>query len=162
MLPLLLILSAVPEKAAPVKADAGIELAPPTPREMATLFFLAGDLKRAIDAAMRCVQLEGRKKCEPVYRALVEYEALIPKNDQLTIAEAKSYLEWDRLVSPKEPGKLTRPVLERYVTAPLEAARIALQAGEKAQAKAAVERVLQVDPKNAEAKALLKQVEAAK
>ncbi len=150
MLPLLFILAA-----APAKPDAGVDPGPQTPREMAQLFFLAGDLKRAIDAASRCIQLEGRKKCEPMYRALVEYEALIHKNDQLTPAEAKAYLEWDRLVSPKEPGKLTKPVVARYVTQPLEAARIAYQAGDKKGAKAAVERVLQIDPKNGEAKALL-------
>lgn len=131
----------------------------PTPREMAQLFFLAGDLKRAIDAGRRCVQLEGRKKCEGYYRALVEYEALIPRNDQLTPAEAKAYLEWDRFISPKEPGKLTRPVLRRYVEEPLIAAHQAAAAGEKGKAKEIAQRVLAVDPKNAEAKQLLAEVQ---
>ena len=152
MLPLLILL------AAPVAppADAGVA---PTPREMAQLFFLAGDLRRAVDAGRRCVQLEGKKKCGEFYRALVEYEALIHKNEQLTLPEAKSYLAWDRLISPVEPGKLTKGVRRRWVDEPLEAARIALGAGEKKSAKAAVERVLQVDPKNEGAKELLKELQ---
>jgi hypothetical protein len=140
----LLLLIAVP--------DAG---SAPTPREMAQLFFLAGDLRRAVDAGRRCVQLEGKKKCEPFYRALVEYEALIHKNDELTPEEARAYLEWDRLVSPQQPGKLTKPVIARYVEGPLEAGRQALSNGDHAAAKQAAERVLKVDPKNAEAKKLL-------
>ncbi|MBK7863988.1 MAG: hypothetical protein IPJ65_36360 [Archangiaceae bacterium] len=140
---------------APGLADAGPA---PTPRELAQLFFLAGDLRRAVDAGRRCMQLEGRKKCEPFYRALVEYQALIPKNDQLTLAEAKAYLEWDRFVSPQQPGKLTEPVLSRYVEEPLSTARAAWQGGDEKSARKLAERVLEVDPKNADAKALLKQL----
>jgi hypothetical protein len=132
-------------------SDAG---AAPTPRELAQLYFLAGDLRRAVDAGRRCLQLEGKKGCEPFYRALVEYQALILKNEQLTLAEAKSYLEWDRLISPKQPGKLTIPVLQRYVEDPLVAARAALDAGDAKKAKALAQRALEVDPTNAEAKAL--------
>ncbi|MBL8955114.1 MAG: hypothetical protein JNK82_30335 [Myxococcaceae bacterium] len=150
---LVIMVSAAPAPAAGAP-DAGAEAKPPTAREMAQLFFLAGDLKRAIDAAIRCIQTDGRKKCEPFYRALVEYEALIHKNDQLTLPEAKSYLEWDRTISPDKPGKLTEPVIERYVKGPLEAARAAWQRGEREAALAAVERVQKVDPKNADAKQL--------
>lgn len=152
MLTLLILLAAPPGPA----ADAGVA---PTPREMAQLFFLAGDLRRAVDAGRRCLQIEGKKKCEPFYRALVEYEALIHKNEELTLAEAKSYLEWDRLISPKEPGKLTKPVLRRYIEEPLASARIAMQAGDKKNAKAAVERVLQIDPKHGDAKRLLEELQ---
>jgi tetratricopeptide (TPR) repeat protein len=146
LLPLLILLAGAPDAA---KAPA------PTPREMAQLFFLAGDLSRAIDAGRNCLKSE-KKKCEAFYRALVEYEALIRRNEQLTPAEVKSYLEWDRLISPKEPGKLTKPVIQRYIEEPIAAARIALQAGDKAAAKRAAERVLQMDPKNADAKEVLK------
>jgi hypothetical protein len=149
MLTLLLLLASPAPTPAP---DAGVG---PTPREMAQLFFLAGDLRRAVDQGRRCMQVEGQKKCEPFYRALVEYEALIRKNDQLTPDEARAYLEWDRFISPKERGKLTQPVLARYVEQPLEAGRQALASGDKALAKAAAERVLKVDPKNADAKKLL-------
>jgi hypothetical protein len=152
MLPLLILLAGAPAPAPVPDADGGFG---PTPREMAQLFFLAGDLRRAVEAGRRCVQLEKKKKCEPFYRALVEYEALISRNEELTLAEAKSYLEWDRLISPKEPGKLTKPVMRRYIEDPLAGARVAIQAGDTKSAKAAAERVLQVDPKNADAKALL-------
>jgi hypothetical protein len=128
----------------------------PTPRELAQLYFLAGDLRRAVDAGRQCVQREGKKKCEALYRALVEYEALIPRNEELTPAEAKSYLEWDRVISPNEPGKLTRPVFARYVEEPLAAARAAAGTGDAKKAKALAERVLQVDPQNADAKRLAK------
>lgn len=147
MLTLLVLLAGAP--------DAGKLPPAPTPREMAQLYFLAGDLSRAIDAGRNCLKVE-KKKCEAMYRALVEYQALIPRNDQLTPAEVKSYLEWDRLISPKEPGKLTKPVIQRYIEEPIAAARIALQAGDKAAAKTAAERVLQMDPKNADAKEVLK------
>jgi len=126
----------------------------PSPRELAQLFFLAGDLHRAVEVARKCLEVE-KKKCEPFYRALVEYQALIPRNEELTPAEAKAYLEWDHLISPKEPGKLTVPVLKRYVEAPLEAAKRAQAAGDTNAVKQIAERVLQIDPKNAEAKELL-------
>ena len=147
MLPLLLLL------AAPPPPDAGPPA--PTPREMAQLFFMAGDLRRAVDAGRRCIQVEGKKKCEAFYRALVEYEALIPKNEQLTLDEAKNYLAWDRLISPQEPGKLTRGVIQRWIDDPLAGASAALQVGDKKSAKQAAERVLKVDPKNEQAKKLL-------
>lgn len=155
MLPLLILLAAPAQPLGP-PPDAGVA---PTAREMAQLFFLAGDLRRAVDSAKRCIQVEGRKKCEPLYRALVEYEALIRKNEELTPAEAKSYLEWDRFISPKEPGKLTRPVLRRWVEEPLQSARIVMQAGDKKAAKTAIEKVLQIDPKNGDAKRLLEEVQ---
>jgi hypothetical protein len=129
--------------------------AAPSPREMAQLFFLAGDLRRAIDAGRRCVELEGKKKCDPFYRALVEYQALVPKNDRLTLAEAKAYLEWDHEISPKAEGKLTTPVRQRYVTEPLEAAQRALEQGERVKAQLIVKGVLEVDPANPAAKKFL-------
>jgi hypothetical protein len=128
--------------------------AAPSPREMAQLFFLAGDLRRAIDAGRRCLELEGKKKCEPFYRALVEYQALVPKNDHLTHAEARAYLEWDRAISPKAEGKLTAPVRQRYVTAPLEVAQRALEQGERDKAQVIVKGVLEVEPTNADARKL--------
>jgi hypothetical protein len=131
----------------------------PSPREMAQLFFLAGDLRRAVDVARRCVELEGKKKCGDFYRALVEYEALIPRNDHLTPAEAKAYLEWDHTVSPAVEGKLTAPVRQRYVTDPLERAHRAAEAGDPAKALVIVKVVLEIDPKNADAQKLLAQLQ---
>ena len=128
----------------------------PSPREMAQLFFLAGDLRRAVDAGRRCVELEGKKKCGDFYRALVEYQALIPRNTELTPAEAKAYLEWDHAISPGAEGKLTASVRQRYVTDPLEHAKRAKDEGDLARAKALAKAVLDVEPKNAEAVALLR------
>lgn len=126
----------------------------PSPREMAQLFFLAGDLRRAVDAGRRCVELEGKKKCGDFYRALVEYQALIPRNTELNPAEAKAYLEWDHAISPSAEGKLTAPVRQRYVTEPLERAQDARDAGDLAKALDLVKAVLEVDPKNVAAKQL--------
>jgi hypothetical protein len=127
----------------------------PSPREMAQLFFLAGDLRRAVDAGRRCVELEGHKRCQAFYRALVEYQALIPDNEHLSRAQAKAYLEWDHAISPAREGKLTEPVRRRYVTDPLDAAKRATDAGEREKAKAIVKAVLEVEPKNADALTLL-------
>jgi hypothetical protein len=132
----------------------------PSPRELAQLFFLAGDLRRAVELGKRCVELEGKPKCMTFYRALVEYESLILRNEHLTHAEAKAYLEADHLVSPQREGKLTVPVRERYVTAPLAAAQRALDAGDHAKALALVNAVLEVDPANGTAKNLLKLLDA--
>lgn len=143
MLALVLTLAAAP--------DAG--MGAPSAREMAQLYFLAGDLRRAVDVGRRCLKAEG-KKCDAFYRALVEYEALIARNDKLTEAEARAYLEWDRLVSPKARGKLTEPVWHHWVVSPLEGAGRARSAGDLKAAGELVDAVLRVDPKNPDAKAL--------
>jgi hypothetical protein len=134
--------------------------AAPSPREMAQLFFLAGDLRRAVDAGRRCIEVEGKKKCEGLYRALVEYQALVPRNDHLSHAEAKAYLEWDHEISPKAAGKLTAPVRQRYVTGPLEAAQRAFDQGDRDKAQVIVKAVLEVEPGNADAKKLLQSLGA--
>jgi hypothetical protein len=132
--------------------DAGVV---PTPREMAQLYFIAGDLRRAVDFGRRCVQLD-KKKCELFYRALVEYQALIPKNDRLSRAEARQYLEWDHLVSPERLGALSVDVNRKFITDPMDAANAALVAGDCARAEALAKTVLEVSPKHLEAQRLSK------
>jgi hypothetical protein len=132
----------------------------PSPRELAQLFFLAGDLRRAVELGKRCVELEGKPRCMPFYRALVDYESLILRNEHLSRAEAKAYLEYDHLISPQQEGKLTAPVRQRYVTDPLAAAQRALDSGERDKALALVNAVLEVEPANGSAKTLRAQLDA--
>ena len=129
----------------------------PSPRELTTLFFLSGDVRRASDFAQMCVRSEG-KKCRSLLVAVAEYTALVPSRDTLTRAQAKSYLQWDREVSPKQRGKLTDAVYRRYVEQPLEQAQIATRAGELSTAQDLAAQVLEVDPSNDAAKQLMTQL----
>ena len=145
---LALVLSAPPAKAP----------APPA-GETAKLFFLAGDVAKAVDWAQRGLKSDAAK-CKPMLKALAEYGALANHTDDFTPEQAKAFLEWDRRISPGTPGKLTVPVIHHFVTAPLEKARADLKAGEPAAARALVLGVLKVDPKNADALALEQQLSA--
>lgn len=135
---------------------------PPAPPagETAKLFFLAGDLAKAVDWAERGLKTEPLK-CKPMLRALAEYGALANHTDDFTPEQAKAFLEWDRQIAPGTPGKLTVPVINHFVAVPLDKARAALKAGDPAAARALVAGALTVDPKNAAALALSRQLSAA-
>ena len=126
--------------------------APPA-SDMAILYFMAGDMRRAVDTARAGLKTDAAK-CKPLYPMLVEYEFLVPKRDELTVEEAKSFIAWDRKISPKASGKLTAVVVRKYVETPLHYARTANEGGDVAKAKKLLADVLTVDPANADALAL--------
>ncbi|MBS1149730.1 MAG: hypothetical protein H6Q89_1428 [Myxococcaceae bacterium] len=140
----LLLLCAAPEGEKPTGPPAS---------DMAILYFLAGDLRRAVDVARAGLKTDA-VKCKPLFPMLVEYEFLLPKRETLTVEEAKAFLEWDRKISPKAQGKLTGVVYRKYVETPLHYARTANQGGELEKAKKLLGEVLIVDPKNEDALAL--------
>jgi hypothetical protein len=129
------------------------ERASPPASDMAILYFLAGDLRRAVETARSGMKTDA-VRCKALYPLLVEYEFLIPKRDALTVDEAKSFLEWDRKISPKAQGKLTTGVYRQYVETPIIHARTAHLGGDAARAKQMVADVLKIDPKNPDALAL--------
>jgi hypothetical protein len=130
----------------------------PTPSELAKLYFLAGDLDMAANTCRMGLKVEP-KKCGPMLKALAEYGYLASKRDTLTQAEVKSFLAWDHILSPGTPSKLTEPVIKRAVTQPLALAHARAQAGDRSGARKFLEAVLEVDPKNAEALGLMKDVQ---
>ena len=141
----LLLLCAAPDVAPPPKA--------PPASDMAILYFMAGDMRRAVDTARAGLKTDA-VRCKPLYPMLVEYEFLVPKRDELTVEEARSFIAWDRKISPKASGKLTAVVFRKYVETPLHYARTANEGGDLAKAKQLLADVLTVDPANAEALAL--------
>lgn len=145
---LALVLAAPPKK-----------LPAPPPGETAKLYFLAGDVAKAVDWARRGVRTDAAK-CKPMLEALAEYGALANHTDDFTPEQARAFLEWDRKISPGTPGKLTVPVINHFIVVPLERARADLQAGELAEARERLALVLAVDPKNAAALALEEQLSA--
>jgi hypothetical protein len=126
----------------------------PPASEMAKLYFLAGDLRKAIETARAGTKSPDAARCKALYPMLVEYEFALSRAESLTPAEAKAFLDWDRKISPGTPGKLTAAVVRRYVDAPLQLARTAEQGGELAKARRLVVGVLQVDATNTDALAL--------
>jgi hypothetical protein len=71
--------------------------------------------------------------------------------EELTLAEARAFLEYDRKISPGTPGKLTAPVQRKYVEAPLNSAGVARGGGDLVRARKLVAEVLAVDPQNPDA-----------
>jgi hypothetical protein len=145
MLALLMILAAAPDPAAAKKG--------PPPSELARLYFLAGDLRRAVESAgmgRQDPKKPDAAACKTLYPLLVEYEFLVPRRDTLKPEEAKSLLELDREISPKQMGNLTKEVLKHYVEIPLQLARNA--GSENApRARKLLAQVLAVDPANPDA-----------
>ena len=127
---------------------------PSLPASSARLSFLAGDLSTAVEWARRGVATEP-EVCKPMLKALAEYAFLANHSDELTPEQARDFIKWDRVISPTVPGKLTQPVIARFVTGPLARAR-EMASSNAAQTKVLIERVLAVDPENAEALKLRK------
>lgn len=125
----------------------------PTAIETARLYFLAGDLSTAREWGKRGLKKEG-KVCKPFLKDLAEYAFLAGKFEELTLDEARQVLALDRRLSPKEPGRLTKPVQERFVRGPMKRAEAWASQGAALEAVRFVDDVLKVDPGNVEAKAL--------
>jgi hypothetical protein len=125
----------------------------PTAVESARLYFLAGDLSTAREWAQRGLKKEA-KVCKPLLKDLAEYAFLMGKSGELTIDEARQVLVLDKRISPKEPGKLTKKVSERFVVGPMKRAEAWAAQGAAGDAVRFVDDALAVDPSNAEAKAL--------
>jgi hypothetical protein len=138
--------------------DAGMKPPPPGPgptaAETAKLYFLAGDIQKAQEWVQRGLKREP-KTCGPLNRLIAEYAFLVNHIDEFTPEQAKTFLEFDKKISPTVRGKLTEKAYQKYVAHPLEMARSRSE-GDAAGARALLEQVLIVEPTNADAKALLK------
>ncbi len=145
-----------PAGAAPMGLPPSKKVVPPA-GETAKLFFLAGDVAKAVEWAQRGLKTDP-KRCKPMLKALAEYGFLAGKRDDFTPEQARAFLEWDRAISPGVPGKITEPVIARFVTVPLSNARAMALAGQRERARTAVLAVLAVDPKHAQALALEKEL----
>lgn len=137
-----------------------VSQAPPAPpvkappfAETAKLFFLAGDLAKAQDWARQGLKREPRA-CRPLLTALAEYAYLVGRADELDPSQARQLLDLDRAISPGTPGRLTQPVLERFVLRPLQLATQHAKSGHDDSAQAIARQVLTVAPANLEAQAL--------
>jgi hypothetical protein len=122
--------------------------------QVALIAFQEGNLSKAIAAAKQCQKPEP-KLCKAMYRWLVEYAPLARRGDELTPDETKTLLQLDKLISPAKPSILSAPVIKRAVVDPLELAKKLALGGERAQAQAIAQQILQVSPEEPEAKALL-------
>jgi hypothetical protein len=154
MLALLLTLSLAQ---VPPPQAAALPTIAPTAIETARLYFIAGELRGSREWCERGLKRES-KACKPFLRTLAEYQFLIAKFDELTLAEARQVIELDRVLSPKEPARLTKPIIERFVTGPMNRAKAWASQGAAGEAVKFVDDALTVDPKNAEAKGLRAQL----
>ncbi|MBX7113941.1 MAG: hypothetical protein K1X64_06350 [Myxococcaceae bacterium] len=139
-------------------SDAGV--APPTdrdPPDLARVYFRMGDVARAITVVRSCAKTHP-KQCKKLKMALVEYQALATRFSPLTQSDVKALLAWDAQISPGEPSRMTKPVLERWVVVPLREAGLANAASNPRRALELVEAVLDEQPGNAEAQAMLQQL----
>ncbi len=157
---LLLLLTTAAPRTAPTEAELKELKKGPPPSELAKLYFLAGDLRKATETARQGAKIDP-ERCKAIYPMLVEYEFLLPRADRLTPTEAKAFFEWDRKISPGTPGKLTAPVFRRYVETPLQLAHTAAQGDDLPRAKNLLAQVLEVDPGNANALALKASLDSA-
>lgn len=137
-----------PKQAAKPKVDSG-----PTAYDTAKLFFLAGDLSSAQEWVLRGLKREP-KTCGPLNKLLAEYNFLANHVDEFTPEQARDFLELDRKISPTVRGKVTERAWTRFVAKPLALAQEQAK-GDVPQALQLVKQVLFVDPKNAEAVALM-------
>lgn len=148
------LLSLLLTQAPPMPPMPGKQLAP-TAYETAQLYFISGDLPASREWAKRGEKREAAK-CKPFLKTLAEYAYLMGKYEELTVDEAKQVLALDAKLSPKERGKLTRPVFDRHVAGPLQRAKLWAEQGAASEAIGFVDGALAVDPNNADAKALKK------
>lgn len=144
-------------------APAGAPAAPPkgsgpTAAETAKLFFLAGDVLKAQEWARRGLQREP-KTCGPIHKALAEYAFLLNHVDEFTPEQAKQFFELDAAISPTVRGKLTQKAYEKHVLKPLSLAKSRAD-GDVPGATQLLDRVLAIEPKNADALALRKSMTA--
>ncbi|MFT3709152.1 MAG: hypothetical protein QM817_16030 [Archangium sp.] len=152
------VLAGAPDAGVASKKPPGPPGAGPTAAETAKLYFLAGDIQKAQEWAQRGLKREP-KTCGPLNRAIAEYAFLVSRVDEFTPEQAKTFLEFDKKISPTVRGKLTEKAYEKYVTHPLEMAR-SRSKGDVAGARVLLNQVLIVEPENADAKALLKALDS--
>jgi hypothetical protein len=147
------VLAVLLSQAPPALPGPGDSKRPPKASESARLYFLAGDLAAAREWCERGLKKE-RAVCKPFLEHLASYAYLVGRYAPLTPDEAREVLVLDRKLSPSAPGRLTTPVLERFVLGPLTRARLWAEQGAAGEAVTFVEAALRVDPSNAEARAL--------
>lgn len=126
----------------------------PTAYESAQLYFASGDLSSAREWCERGLKKEA-KRCGPFLKRLAEYRFLMGKFDELSLEEAASAIALDKALA-KAPGKLTIPIIERFVLGPMQRAKSWAEQGAAAEAVRFVDDVLKVDPSNVDARALKK------
>jgi hypothetical protein len=121
------------------------------------LLFQAGDLRRAIAMAQACAaaKKKGHKDCAAMVKPLVEYQALVVKEQGMTAEEVRALLEYQQQISPQVPSKLTAPYVERFITRPWEQAQVAMRGGDEALARKFAEAVLRASPQHEGALALV-------
>jgi len=138
--------------------DPAVKALAPTAFETSRIYFIAGNLPSAREWGQRGLKKEA-KACKPLLKDLAEYSFLLSKYEALTLDEAKQMLILDRRISPKAIGKLTSPVIERYVTGPMARARLWAEQGAAAEAVKFVDDALLVDPANADARTLRRRLQ---
>lgn len=126
----------------------------PSAFETAKLFFLAGDVARAEEAARAGLARDG-KRCRALLRLLAEYGYLANRMDDFTPDQAKAFVELDAKIAPGAVGKLTQKTLERFVDKPLEVARLRAEAGDAVGAAAIARETLKVVPGHPETLAFI-------
>jgi hypothetical protein len=132
----------------------------PAPSETAKLFFLAGDVSKALEIARAGVKKDG-KRCRRLVKLLAEYGYLVNHMDEFTPDQARQFIELDAQIAPGAVGKLTQKTIERFIDKPLEVARLRAKAGDVAGAAAIARDTLKVDPQHAETLAFLASLEVA-
>ncbi len=118
--------------------------------------FINGDLPQAQRAAGMCFKKEP-KVCKELSRYLAEYTYLYSHVDSFKPEDAHTFIELDKKLSPKQRGRLTDHVIDRYVDKPFATAE-SLSHGNEKLALEVVEKVLIVDPKHVDALALKKEL----
>ncbi|MBL8909793.1 MAG: hypothetical protein JNM17_03720 [Archangium sp.] len=131
----------------------------PTAAETAKLYFLAGDIAKAQEWVQRGLKREP-KACGPLNALIAEYAFLANHIDDFTPEQAKTFLETDKKISPTVRGKLTEKAYTKWVSHPLEIAKSWSSGGNASGALQILERILIIEPTNAEALALQKSLRA--
>lgn len=126
----------------------------PSPAEKARSSFVAGNLAKAQEWARQAAKRDP-KSHKTLVKQLADYAGLVSKADTLSPQEARELLELDHSISPDQRGKLTERAFERFVTSPLELATLHAQQGHADSARVLAKQVLDVDPSNTVALALV-------
>lgn len=131
---------------------------PEKPSQVALIYFQQGDVTKAINTLREGLKREP-KLARQMMLWLVDYGQLVRRSEALTPAQLKELIELDRRISPKKPGKLTEPFIERHLVEPLKVAALRAQAGDREGAAEIAKQVLLLDSTNADAKTLLRQLD---
>ena len=129
--------------------------AAPKPSDGVRAAFINGDLPQAEVGVQLCLKKEPKARCKQLGRWLAEYTFLYSHLDSFKPEDARTFIELDKKLSPKQRSRLTEHAIERYVNKPFETAK-ALAEGNQKRALELLDVVLTVDPTHAEALALKK------